>query len=124
AGSGRRAAPPSRAAEPPACNARPEDPMLEQLQILDTQARLTAVIHLTIPRAEIRTAMGPAMGEVQAAVAAQGVTPAGPMFSHHLRMDPATFDFEVGVPVPAAISASGRVRPVRLPAATVARAVY
>jgi hypothetical protein len=31
-----------------------------------------------------------------AAVAAQGIAPAGPWFTHHLRMDPATFDFEIG----------------------------
>ena len=46
------------------------------------------------------------------------------MFSHHLRMDPATFDFEVGVPVATPVAAAGRVRPGELPAATVARTIY
>jgi effector-binding domain-containing protein len=59
-----------------------------------------------------------------AAVAAQGIAPVGPWFTHHLRMDPDTFDFEIGVPVATPVAAAGRVKPGRLPAATVARTVY
>ena len=98
--------------------------MLDTPQITKTAAQLTAVIHLTIPREEIRNVMGPGIGELMAAIAAQGMAPAGPIFSHHLRMDPDTFDFELGVPVTAPVSAAGRVKPGRLPAATVARTVY
>lgn len=101
-----------------------ESPMLDKPQILLTEARQTAVIRFTIPRAEIRNVMGPAIAEVLAAVAAQGMAPAGPVFSHHLRMDPETFDFEVGVPVHAPVSAANRVKASQLPAATVARTVY
>jgi effector-binding domain-containing protein len=68
--------------------------------------------------------MGPGIGEVMAALAAQGIAPAGPWLTHHLRMDPATFDFEISVPVPRAVIPSGRVKPGLLPAATVARTVY
>jgi effector-binding domain-containing protein len=39
-------------------------------------------------------------------------------------MDPEIFDFEIGVPLKAPISAAGRVQPNQLPAATVARTVY
>jgi effector-binding domain-containing protein len=39
-------------------------------------------------------------------------------------MDPETFDFEVGVPVKAPITSTGRVHASQLPAATVARTVY
>jgi effector-binding domain-containing protein len=98
--------------------------MLDKPQIVRTQAQPTAVIRLTIPHAEIQTVMGPAIAEVMAAVAAQGLSPAGPVFSHHLRMAPDTFDFEVGVPVKAPVSATGRVKASQLPAATVARTVY
>jgi effector-binding domain-containing protein len=59
-----------------------------------------------------------------AAVAAQGIAPAGPVFSHHFKMDPEIFDFEVGVPVPKAVSPAGRVSPGELPSRTVARTVY
>ena len=98
--------------------------MLDQPQIVQTDVQPAAVIRLTIPRAEIQTVMGPAIAEVLAAVAAQGLAPAGPVFSHHLRMDPETFDFEVGIPVNAPVSATGRVNASQLPAATVARTVY
>jgi hypothetical protein len=68
--------------------------MLDRPGITQTVARTTAVIRLTIPRAEIRSVMGPGIAELMAAVAAQGVAPAGPIFSHHFRMDPDTFDCE------------------------------
>ncbi len=98
--------------------------MLDKPKIVQTEAQLTAVIRLTIPRSEIRKVMGPAMGEVMAAVAAQGIAPAGPMFSYHFRIDPDTFDFEVGVPVKKPVSPAGRVKPGELRAAKVARTVY
>src|SRR5258705_6257737 len=98
--------------------------MIDKPHIVKTEAELTAAIGLPIPRAEIQSVMGPAIAEVMAAIAAQGIAPAGPVFSHHLRMDPDTFDFEVGVPVMAPVSATGRVKASQLPAVTVARAVY
>lgn len=97
--------------------------MFDKPQIVQTDAQLTAVIRLTIPRAEIRNVMGPAISEVKAVVAAQGVA-AGPVFSHHLRMDPDVFDCEIGVPVTATVSATGRVKASQLPASTVAQTVY
>src|SRR5438309_11896373 len=98
--------------------------MIERPQITKTAVQQTAVIHLTIPRDQIQSVMGPAICEVMAALSAQGVAPAGPCFSHHFRMHPDTFDFEVGFPVAAPIKAAGRVTPSELPAATVARTVY
>jgi len=98
--------------------------MLDKPQIVLTEAQATAVIRLTIPRAEIQHVMGPAIAEVMGAIAAQGVASAGPVFSHHFRMDPDTFDFEVGVPVTRPVSETGRVKASQLPAATVARTVY
>jgi effector-binding domain-containing protein len=98
--------------------------MIDTPEITESTEQLTAVIRLTIPRAEIQKVMGPAIGEVMAAVAAQGLTPSGPVFAHHLKMDPATFDFEVGVPVRKPVSPTGRVTPGQLPAKKVARTVY
>jgi effector-binding domain-containing protein len=98
--------------------------MLDTPQITQTAAQLTAVIHLTVPREEIQNVMGPGINEVMAAVAAQGIGPAGPWFTHHLRMDPAIFDFEVGVPVTSQVTPVGRVHLSQLPAATVARTIY
>jgi effector-binding domain-containing protein len=98
--------------------------MLDKPQIVRTQRQATAVIRLTIPRAQIQSVMEPAINEVMEAIAAQGIAPAGPVFSHHFRMDPETFDFEVGVPVPRPVAERGRVQASELPAAIVARTVY
>jgi effector-binding domain-containing protein len=98
--------------------------VLDTPQITSIAEQLTAVIRLTIPRAEIRTVMGPGIGELMAAVAAQGIATAGPWFTHHLRMDPHTFDFEIGVPVMAPVVAAGRVKAGQLPATKVARTVF
>jgi effector-binding domain-containing protein len=104
--------------------ARPETDMLETPTIVQTNAQPAAVIRLTIPREEMRMAMGLAIQELMTTLADQGVTPAGAMFSHHFKMDPAIFDFEVGFPVGAPVSPVGRVQPGELPAAKVVRTVY
>lgn len=98
--------------------------MIDSPEVTQTREMHTAVIHLKIPRAEIQQVMGPAIGEVMATIAAQGLAPAGAVFSHHFRMSPETFDFEVGVPVAAPVQPAGRVVPAKLPATKVARANY
>lgn len=98
--------------------------MIDKPYIVETTAQPAAVIRLTVPREEMKSVMGPAIGEVMSAVAAQGGKAAGPVFSHHFKMDPKVFDFEVGVPVESPVKAAGRVNPSELPAATVARTVY
>jgi len=67
--------------------------MIDTPAITTTAEQPTAVIRLTIPRSEIQKEMGPAHQELFSTLAAQGVAPTGPWFSHHFRMDPATFDF-------------------------------
>jgi effector-binding domain-containing protein len=98
--------------------------MIDTPQIIQSAAQLAAVIRLTIPRKETRNVTGPGIGELIATVAAQGILPAGPVFSYHFRMDPETFDFEIGVPVTKPVSPAGRVTPGQLPAVRVARTVY
>lgn len=98
--------------------------MLDAPHITQTETQLTAVIRLTVPREQIREVMGPGYQELMAVLADQGIAPAGPWLTHHLRMDPDVFDFEIAVPVTAPVSPAGRVRPGRLPAARVARTVY
>jgi effector-binding domain-containing protein len=98
--------------------------MLDAPKIVRTTDQLTAVIHLNVPRAEIQKVMGPGIAELRAVLAAQGIAPSGPWLTHHLRMDPGIFDFEICLPVSAPVAASGRVKPARLPATTVARTVY
>jgi len=59
-----------------------------------------------------------------AALAEQGVKPSSPVFAHHLKVSPDTFDFELGVKVAAPVRATGRVKPGGLPATKVARTIY
>jgi uncharacterized protein YndB with AHSA1/START domain/effector-binding domain-containing protein len=92
--------------------------------ITESAARLAAAIHLTIPRSEIRSVMGPGLGEITAAVKAQRIGPTGPWFTHHLKMNPATFDFEICVPVSAPVTPVGRVVHREIPALRVAQTVY
>jgi effector-binding domain-containing protein len=98
--------------------------MIDAPGLTNTNQQFTAVIHLTVPRPEIQDVMGPAIREVMATIAAQGIAPIGPVFSRHLKIDPEIFDFEVGVPVAKPVAAAGRVKPSSLPAARVARTVY
>ena len=97
--------------------------MLATPQITQTTAQTAAVIHLTVPRNEMMKVFGPAVGELMAALAAQGVKPVGAVFAH-IKMSPDVFDFELGVKVSAPVKATGRVKRGELPAARVARTVY
>lgn len=97
--------------------------MIDKPQIVQT-AQMTGVIRLTIPQDEIQNAMGPGISLLMAAVAAQGMAPTGAWFTHHFRMDAATWDFEIGVPVSLPVTPVGRVAPGELQAARVARTVY
>lgn len=98
--------------------------MIDTPQITETQAQSTAVIPLQIPKAEIRSVMGPGIQELMATVTAQGLSPAGPWFTRHFRIAPEHWDFEIGVPVSAPVIAQGRVQPSELPAAKVVRTIY
>ncbi len=98
--------------------------MLSAPQIIQTTAQTAAVIHLTVPRREMMAVFGPAVGELMAVLAAQGVEPVGAVFAHHIKMSPEIFDFELGVKVSAPVKATGRVKPGELPAAKVAHTVY
>jgi len=100
-------------------NARIDTP-----KIVTTKEQLTAMVHLTVLRSEIQNVMGPGLSEVNAALAAQGIKPMGPWLTHHLKMDPKVFDFEICVPTATAVTPSGRVKPGRRPAQKVVRTVY
>jgi len=98
--------------------------MIDTPQILQTTGQLTAFIRLTVTLGEMQKVFGPSIGELIAAVTAQGIAPTGPVFTHHLRRPTDTFDFELSVPVSAPLAASGRVQPGTWPAMKVARTVY
>lgn len=98
--------------------------MISPPQIVQATEQPVAVIRLLVPRSQIQHVMSPAIGEVLATLRAQGIAPAGPMFSHHARRPSDTFEFAVGVPVPQAVVPAGRVQADALPAVRVARATY
>ena len=98
--------------------------MIDTPEIVQTEKCLMALIHVVCPRAEIRNVMGPGIGEVMSTVAAQGIAITGPWFTHHLKIEPANFDFEICVPVASTVKAAGRVRPGQWPAMKVARTMY
>ena len=98
--------------------------MLDTPRILETEAQMIALVRVTVPRAQIREVMGPGREELIAAVAAQGAGPTGPWFTHHLKMDPNVFDFEICVPVSRRIAPVGRVKPAELRAMRAVRTIY
>jgi effector-binding domain-containing protein len=98
--------------------------LIETPVVKETAAQLAAAVHVIVPRSEIQTVMGPGLTEIMTAVKAQGIGPAGPWFTHHLKMDPATFDFEICVPVSAPVKRVGRVVSREVPPTKVVQTVY
>lgn len=98
--------------------------MLDKPKIIQTVDQPTAVIHLTIPKDEIQNVMGPGIMELHAALAKQGIQPTGPWFTHHFKIVPDSWDFEICLPVSTPVTPAGRVKPGRWPAMKVARTVY
>jgi len=98
--------------------------MLDTPQFIQTVEKLTAVIYLTVPRAEISHVMGPAIAEIMSIITAQGATITGPCFSYHQKRPTDIFDFEVGFPVSRPITTAGRVKMSKLPAVKVVRTIY
>ncbi len=98
--------------------------MIDTPEIIDLPEQKMAVIRLKVPTDEIMSHMGAGIGELHATLAAQGVTPSGPWFTHHHRAPTDTFDFEICLPVDTDIVPSGRVRPAKRSAMKVASTTY
>lgn len=98
--------------------------MFASPQILEIPSQTTAMIHLTMPRAEIQSLMGPAIGELSATLAQQGIQPIGPLLTYHRKLDPATFDLEVAFPVAQPVTPVGRVQPGQVPGGKIVRTIY
>lgn len=98
--------------------------MIDTPKVIQIQSQTTALIRITVPRDRIQEVMGPGYQELMSTLAAQGVQPAGPWYTHHLRMDPDVFDYELGVPVSGPVAPSGRVVGGSLPTVRAAHTVY
>ena len=92
--------------------------------IVQIAEQRVALIRLTVPRAEIQQVMGPGIGELAAALQAQGIAPTGTWFTHHLHRPTDVFDFEICLPIATPVTPVGRVTNGTISAATVARTVY
>lgn len=98
--------------------------MIESPSLAEAPEQAIAYIPLHAARSELKDVFGPAVGELMAELAAQGVAPAGPMFAHYHEMDADGMTFDVAFPVAAPVQPNGRVQTGVRPAAKVARAVY
>ena len=97
---------------------------LERPRVIETEALPMAKLYAKIPTSEIGQQMGTLLHELTEEVVRQGIAITGPWFTHHFRPPDAFFDFEVCLPVAAAIAPAGRVEPGEWPAMRVVRAVY
>jgi effector-binding domain-containing protein len=88
--------------------------------IRDMPARPAAIALEASAPELLGTALGAAFEEVAAALARQGLMPAGPPFARYLFHSPERVEFEAGFPIGAAFLDEERVHRVELPAATVA----
>jgi effector-binding domain-containing protein len=98
--------------------------MLDTPILVKSPEQLIAYMHFEIPREEIQVVMGPGLHELRRTVAAQEIEVVAPWFTHHLRMSPAFFDFEICLPIASPVEPTRRVRAGRLAAANVARSIY
>ena len=98
--------------------------MIDAPTILQSTEQPAAVIRLKLTLQQMMQEFGAAAQEVFGALSAQGIEPAGPLYSYHFRRPTDTFDFEVGVPVSRTFKPTGRVKHGKIPAEKVARTVY
>lgn len=93
-------------------------------QLVEVAEQPTAVIRARVPMAELAAHFDRAFGTIAAALARQGVAPAGAAFARYAGPPTDVADLEVGFPVGTPIEADGDVVPSSLPAGTVARTVH
>lgn len=98
--------------------------MITAPQIVQTEAKTIAFIPVTASWQDMPKAMGPGIAELLTVITAQGIAPAGEIYTHHLRRPTETFDFRICVPVASPVLGAGRVQPGEWPAMKMAQTVY
>ncbi|HTH53502.1 MAG TPA: GyrI-like domain-containing protein [Edaphobacter sp.] len=98
--------------------------MISRPEIVDSPAKRIAFVAVTVPRNQVLQAMHAGLEELSSVLKAQGVSPAGPWFTYHLRRPNETFDYRICFPVDKDVKPEGRVESGELEAAKVARTVY
>ena len=92
--------------------------------LLSICPRAAAIVRVEIPASHLGEALGIALAEVSAAIAASGVLPIGGPFSHYLTWGGDMVVAEIGFPVSAPIEPRGRVIRGELPGGAVATVVH
>ena len=98
--------------------------LIEVPVVTDTLPQIAAAIHITVMRSEIRSVMGPGLGEIIKTGKAQSIGPTGPWFTHEFEADPTTYDLDICVPVSAAVKSVGRVEKREIASLKVVQTVY
>jgi effector-binding domain-containing protein len=98
--------------------------MIDEPKIVQMSPQRMAFIHVTCPREKIQEVMGPGYLELIEEITSQGLEASGPWFTHHRKMDPEVFDFEICVPIQKPVQPSGRVMPGEVPSVKAARTTY
>jgi len=89
-----------------------------------TTVQLAAVIHLTIPRSQIQSVMGSWPFRDYGSGENPRDWPCGFVVHAACQNGPATFDFEICVPVTAPVTPVGRLKPGAFPVVTMASTSY
>jgi len=99
--------------------------MIDAPEIVETTPKPLAIIAIQTPLDGMRAAIGAGLQELFPTLAAQGITPIGPWFTHHLKCpDQDGFDFEMCIETATPVCPSGRIKPGTWPAMRVARTIH
>lgn len=82
---------------------------IEMPVVVALPAQPVAMIPVRVVRTKIKEVMGPGIAELYGTLASQAIAPAGPWFTHHKRITPNEFDFEICIPVSQPVKPSGPV---------------
>jgi effector-binding domain-containing protein len=95
-----------------------------EIRIVDTDERPTAVLRAQVPVAELPTFFQKAFGATWNALRKQGLSPTGPPFALYHGIPTRSVDVEVGFPVTASPQPEGEVAPSTLPGGRAVEAVH
>ena len=97
---------------------------MSECEITEIAPQTAAVVHGELPMSELPGFYERAFPAVMAALAEQGVAPAGAPFGYYPSMPAATVVVEAGIPTAGPIEAAGDVEPRELPGGRMVTAVH
>ena len=88
---------------------------MTRCEVVQQHEQPTAVVHQTLPVAELPSFFARAFGQVSSAIRAQGVQPVGPPFAMYFGVPQETVEVEAGFPVARPVKRAGAVTAGHLP---------